>query len=245
MNLGVENKKSVYWLIGLGVVAAYMVYSQLLSGPSSTPARVAPVGDAAAVANSDKAAAPDLSRASEQTSRPAKSVSKNGEFRPVLRSKKKEDRASVTNRDPSLRLDLLAKVMKVPQAGGERDLFQILKGPPVKEVALVKGPEPKVIPFVGPHPPPPPPPPPPPEPPPPIEPIPLRYYAYSAIHPDGKRTAYFLTATQDGDEILEAKEGAVLKGRYRIVQIGLDKVVVEDMQKNRRQSIALEPEVSG
>ena len=38
MKLGLENRKQVYAVVVLGVIAAYMVYSQLLSGPSSSPA---------------------------------------------------------------------------------------------------------------------------------------------------------------------------------------------------------------
>jgi hypothetical protein len=129
----------------------------------------------------------------------------------------------------------------VPPAGGERDLFQISKTPPVKLAELPKGPETKIYAFVGPRLPPPPAPPPPPPPPTPPAPIPLKYYGYSAIRPDGKRTAYFM----DGEDILEAIEGTTLKGRYRIVQIGLDKVLVEDMLEKRRQSVNIEPEVTG
>jgi hypothetical protein len=240
MKLGVENKKQVYVLVGLGVLAAYMVYSQLLSGPSSTPAPSTTARDTVAIP--EKAAAPDISRATEAVAKP-KNVSK--EFHPVLRSKKKEDRPVITG-DPSLRLDLLTKVMKVPQAGASRDLFQIQRTPPVTASAsLPKGPEPKVFVPAGPRTPPPPPGPPPPAPPPPVEPIPLRYYGYSALHPDGSRTAYFLTPGPDGEEIVEAKEGTVVKGRYRIVQIGLDRVMVEDTLKNRRQAINIDPEVTG
>jgi hypothetical protein len=254
MKLGTENRKSVYALVVLGVIAAYMVYSQLLSGPSSTPAPVAAprTGDTAdtpapveAPATAEKSpSGPDISRAGQQgAARPGGSARNGGEFHPVLRAKKKEDRiARIADIDPTLRLDLLAKVMRVAPAGGDRDLFQILKGPPVKETAALKGPEPKVPPpFVGPRPPPPPPPPQPPRPPAPPEPIPLKYYAYSTIHPDGKRTAYFL----DGDEPLAADEGTTLKGRYRIVRIGLDKVLVEDLVQKRQQSINIEPEGAG
>jgi hypothetical protein len=242
MKLGGENKKAVYALIGCGSLAAYMVYSQFFTGPTYKPVQP-PSGDivAEAAAASDKSSGPDISRASEDAApRPARS--KTGEFRPIFISKKKEDRiANIANIDPTLRLDLLARVMKVPPAGGERDLFQILKSPPVKETVALTGPETKVHPFVGPRLPPPPPPPPPPAAAPAPPPIPLRYFGYSAVHPDGTRTAYFL----DGDEILEADEGAILKGRYRIVQIGLDKVLVEDTVERRRQPINIEPEAMG
>lgn len=170
------------------------------------------------------------------------SRSSNGEFHPVYIPKKKEDRIqNIAEIDPSLRLDLLDKALKVPPAGGERDLFQISKAPPVKEVAQLKGPEPTIYRFVGPRQPPPPPPPPGPRPEPPPTPIPLKYFGWSAVHPDGTRTAYFL----DGDEPVEAGEGAVLKGRYRIIQISRDKVLVEDTTEKRRQTLSIEPEVAG
>jgi hypothetical protein len=245
MKLGAENKKKVYFLAALGVVAAYLVYSQFFSGPSytPTPAPAAKSGDATAAppATPEKGPAPDVSRASQPVPGRSGTTAKSSEFHPVLRSKKKEDRVDVTKMDPTLRLDLMSKVMEVPPAGADRDLFQILKAPPVKEIAMLKGPEPKMRPFMGPPAPAPPKPDPPPPPPPPLEPIPLKYYGFSTIRPDGKRTAYFL----DGDDILEAIEGTTLKGRYRIVQIGLDKVLVEDTQAKRRQAVNLEPEPTG
>jgi len=249
MKIGAENKKSVYALAVLGVVAAYMVYSQLLSGPSytSAPAPAAKTGDGAAAspaappAAPEKSSGPDISRAGTPAARSG-TGSKSNEFHPVLRSKKLEERPDVSKIDPTLRLDLMSKVMEVPPAGGDRDLFQILKTPPVKVTELAQKDEPKVPRgFVGPRLPPPPRTDPPPPPPPPPEPIPLKFYGFSTLRPDGRRTAYFL----DGDEILEAVEGTTLKGRYRIVQIGLDKVLVEDTQAKRRQSVNLEPEAKG
>jgi hypothetical protein len=243
MKLGGENRNQVIALSVLGLVAAYVLYTNVFSsGPTYTPAPAARTGDTAALPEtaekSSGAAGPDISRAAGGRSATAKS----GDFHPVLRSKKKEERATnLVQQDPRLRLDLLSKVMEVPPAGGERDLFQILKAPPVKQAELAKGPEPKVYAFVGPRPPPPPPPPKGDPPPPPLEPIPLKYYGYSTVRPDGKRTAYFM----DGEEILEAIEGATLKGRYLIVQIGLDKVLVEDTRQKRRQSVNLEPETTG
>jgi hypothetical protein len=242
MKIGGENKKSVYALIVLGVFAGYMVYSNLLSGPSYPTATPAPTDRSIGVPGPDKTSGPDSSRAAQDVPGRSTVRAKNGEFRPVLRPKKKEDRViNISTIDPTLRLDLLAKVMKVPPAGGERDLFQISKTPPVKLAELPKGPETKIYAFVGPRLPPPPAPPPPPPPPTPPAPIPLKYYGYSAIRPDGKRTAYFM----DGEDILEAIEGTTLKGRYRIVQIGLDKVLVEDTLEKRRQSVNIEPEVTG
>jgi hypothetical protein len=246
MKLWTGNKKSLYALIVLGPLAAIMVYTQLFSGPSYTTPATAPAaktGDTAVAvpAAPERGSGPDISRAGQPVAARSGSAVKSNEFHPVLRSKKPEERPDVSKIDPTLRLDLMAKVMEVPPAGGDRDLFQILKTPPVKEIAALHGPEPKVFRFVGPQQPPPPRPPQPPPPPPPPEPIPLRYYGFSTVRPDGKRTAYFL----DGDNILQAIEGDTLKGRYRIVQIGLDKVLVEDTQAKRRQSVNLEPEATG
>jgi hypothetical protein len=193
-------------------------------------------------ATAEKGPEPDVSRAGQPAARRPGPASNSNEFNPPLRSKKKEERPDVSKLDPTLRLDLMAKVMEVPPAGGDRDLFQILKAPPPPKVPeLAKGPEPKIYPFVGPRQPPPPLPPQPPPPTPPPPPITLKYYGFSARRPDGKRTAYFL----DGDDILQGIEGDTLKGQYRIMQISVDKVLVEDTRAKRRQYVALEPEIVG
>jgi hypothetical protein len=244
MKLGTENKKSVYALIVLGVVAAFLVYTQLLSGPSYTPPVPRPAGsEDGTTAGVPTEKGPDISRASERVTK-SKSA-KSGEFRPKIRPKNPEERLDAAKQDPSLRLDLLTKVMSVPPAGGDRDLFQILKAPPVKTgAAVLAGVEPKIRERMGPNQPTPPAPPPPPPPPQPPTPIPLHYYGYSAIHPNGKRTAYFHPA-DNPEENLQADEGQILKNRYRIVQIGIDKVLVEDTIQKNRQALKIEPEITG
>jgi len=247
MKLGTENKKSVYALIILGVIAAIAVYTQLLSGPSYTPTAAAPPKTADTTdtpAKPDTTPSPDVSRAARPvTARSGASARSSTEFRPVLIPKKPEERIKrIADVDPTLRLDLLEKVMKVPPAGGERDLFQILKAPPVKAADLAKLDEPKVHQFVGPREPPPPPPPPPPPGEKPLEPIPLKYYGFIVERANGKRTAYF---KDNDDNILEGTEGSTLDKRYRIVRIGLDKVLMEDTQQKRQQSLNIEPEVTG
>jgi len=250
MKLYSGNKKSLYALIGLGAFAAYMVYSQLLSGPSYKPvtpqtARQEAAADSAAAGSAEKGG-PDVSQAKSKVSKGSSSKGKNGEFHPVYIAKKKEDRPDVSKLDPTIRFDLLDQAMKVPQAGADRDLFQISKAPPVKEVAAVlKGNEPVVRPYIpsGPRVPPKPQPPPPPPPPAPLI-IPFKFYGTSAVHPDGKRTAYFIIpgATPDTDEIYMADEGDLIKKRYRIVQIAVDRVVVEDITDKRKAPLNMEKE---
>jgi hypothetical protein len=252
MKIGAENKKSVYALMVFGPIAAYLVYANFFSGPTYkpvTPQSMRPDvssadGSAAPAAPSEKSG-PNIAQAKGKVSRGSSSKPKSGEFRPVYLAKKPEERADVSNADPTIRFKLLDRVMKIPQAGGERDLFQILKAPPVKLVAL-NGPETIVKPFLnyGPKAPPPPPPPPgPPPPPPPLQ-IPFKFYGTSAVHPDGKRTAYFIVpgSSPDTDEIFMADEGNVIKNRFRIVQIGVDKVLVEDITDKRKAPLNMEKE---
>jgi len=259
MKLWSGNKNSLIAASVLGVIALYMVYSQFFSGPTyktvtpqtMTAAHSDPSADAAVPAPppaAGKSSGPNISQAKGKVGKGASSKSKNGEFHPIYIPKKAEDRiGNIGDVDPTIRFDRLERVMNVAQAGSERDLFQILKAPPVKaSTLLASANEPKVRPytFVGPQKPPPPAPPPPPPPPPPPTPIPFKFYGTSAVHPDGTRTAYFIIPGDDGGEILMANEGDVLKKRFRIVQIGVDKCLVEDVTDKRRQPLAMEREAT-
>src|ERR1035438_4579700 len=236
MKIGGENKTAVWALSVLGVIAAYGVYSNFFAGPSVAPAHSAKAPAVDAIP--DNVAVPDNAKAAPQ--RPAVRAQAQ-EFRPVLRPKKKEDQiVDIRTVDPTIRLDWLARVQEVPQAGGERDLFQILKAPPVHE-AVLKGEEPHVFIPRGPNPPPPPPPPPPDPGTLPPPPIPLKYYGICTERTNGKKTAYFL----DNDEIIQATEGMTLKGRYRVVRIAQNLVVMEDLQSKRQQNLPLEQEMVG
>src|SRR5579862_7366092 len=108
MTMGAGDKKKVIALAVLGAFAAYMVYSNLLSGPpgpppDSTARNSAPAG----------AGAPAFGSAVEQSVGPQRTRARNEEFHPILHSKRPEDRVDPMKLDPTLRLDLLAKVMGV------------------------------------------------------------------------------------------------------------------------------------
>ena len=80
----------------------------------------------------------------------------------------------------------------------------------------------------------------PPPPPPPA--ITLKFYGYSTPKVDGTKRAFFL----DGDDIFVAAEGELVKKRYRVVQIGVNSVTMEDTEfKNNRQTIVIQPEAAG
>jgi hypothetical protein len=237
MTLGTKDRRKLGLLVGLGLVAAYMVYANLLSGPSAAPA-VRPAAAPAEPAGASPAGAGYAPGPAE----PRRSVpvrSRSDEFHPVLRSKRPEDRIDPMSVDPTLRLDLLAKLQDQEPAGGTRNLFQF-GAQPVPKAALPKGPEPKVLPkpalpqaaanAPGAKPPEPPPVPP-----------PFKYYGFSTERDNGKRRAFFL----NGEDIVVASEGDLLNKRYRVVRIGPTSAVLEDTQSKRQQPLPLVEEAGG
>ncbi len=116
--------------------------------------------------------------------------------------------------------------------GGARSLFEFSAAP------LPATPEAKVIPKAKIQTVPLPPPPAEPERKPAPPPIPLKFYGYSTAFRQGNRRAFFL----DGDQIVVASEGDVLKKRYRVVKIGVNSVVMEDLEFKAEQTLPLEPQ---
>lgn len=231
-SVGAEPKKLI--ILGLLVVAAgYFFFSSRNSGDSGATPRPA-VTTAPAAANKGTAPRP--------ATRGGMRVTQNGvgrnprEFRPSF----KTGDIDPSGIDPTLRLNLLARLQDVKADGATRSLFEISAAPPpeltAKEPAKIK---PAGL-FVGPMPPGPPPPPPPT---PRAPPIPLKFYGFvNPSHPSVKR-AFFL----DGEDIVVAGEGDLIKKRYKILRIGINSAEVEDTQfkgDNTRQSLPLEAEMS-
>ncbi len=222
MKLGLENKGGVKALAVLGVILAGTVYWSFFSGPSVPSS---PVGArVAAPAQSGETSTDEAARAPR---------GRIDEFLPSLHKKHPDRTAEAPPADPTLRLDLLAKLNEVPPAGGGRDLFNFGKPAPVK----LTGTEPVVAVYrpIGPPHLTPPPPPPGPTPPPPPPPINLKYYGICTTRADGSKTAFFM----DGEDILVEAEGATFKGRYRLLRIGVNSAVVEDLQYKHEQTIPL------
>ncbi len=221
MKTGLENKRQVVWLGILGIVLAYVFYANVLA-PDDVPVRTSvnqPAVRPDPIPGFGQQPAPEVrARPPLRGSRTGIQFKMNGERREI-------DPAAI---DPTLRLDLLAKVQSVTMNGGERNLFQFGAAP------APKVPEPKVIPRpatpvdVKPAAPVKPPPPP----------IPLKFYGYSQARPGAKR-AFFL----DGEDIIVAAEGELIKHRYKVVRIGINSVVVEDTQHKNQQTLALQEPV--
>jgi hypothetical protein len=237
MKLGADRKK-IYVLGALILIGGYFFYTNVLSGPSSSPEPSRPVRKTAGAV---PAASQSTFDSSAGPRRPAATSARTSEdFRPTLKPKRPEDRVDPMTIDPTLRLDLLAKVQAVNMEGGNRNLFAIGQPPPAAlppeptiMVAGVKKPRP-----VGPEPPPgPTPPPPPPQ----APPITLKYYGYSSARDNSRKHAFFL----DGDDILVAAEGETVKKRYRVVRIGVNSVVMEDTQFKHEQTLPLQEAAAG
>jgi hypothetical protein len=230
-NLGAEPKKVAILIVVAAVGGFVYLYNR---NPSEGPAAAAapPILSRAPVTTSYGAG-------TARTARPSFRVTQKGggssiEFRPSLKIKDIEP-SSV---DPTLHLDLLAKLKSVTVDPSSRSLFEIGTAPPadpsLKEPAkIVIAPV-----FVGPIAPKP------------VEapaepkapPIPLKFYGFVNKSKVGDKRAFFL----DGEDIVIAAEGDMIKKRYKIVRIGINSAVVEDTQfkSNNQQTLPLEAELA-
>ena len=240
MKIGAERKKIIV-LVSLVVVAG-IVYWINSSGVPPAPVSTRPAADAVA---SGVNAAPVVDPGNRTVKKRVAS-GKSGslsEFVP-----KPPDAVDASKVDPTLRLDLLAKVQAVNAEGGARNLFQFCMDCAQKEAAAkaaelaVKTPVPPVSKIlvngleVKPG-----------EPikPPPAIPQPavaqvpqinLKYYGYSTKFSDGEKKAFFL----DGEDVIVAAEGEIIKKQYKVVRISNNSVQMEDTQSKSKQTLPMQ-----
>jgi len=232
VKVGAEPRK-VGVLAVLLAVAAYLIYTNMFTeevrprgaARRMTPAEGSPGPVSAERASSVPVARPRAVRAGIQ------------EFRPTVKPKRAEDRPDPMTIDPTLRLDLLARLQDVDLGAGLRSLFEFSQPP------APKAPEPKIIPkpagdnndppkepakqqAEAPA-----------KPPPPT--ITLKFYGYVSPVRAGAKRAFFL----DGEEIFVASEGELIRKRYKVVRIGVNSVVVEDTEHKHQQTLRLEEQV--
>jgi len=154
------------------------------------------------------------------------------EFRPSLR-RVRQANTDPSRIDPTLRLDLLARLQNVKLEGGMRSLFEASDTPPVAinepGKVLPKGAVKPMNDIAKRQPPPGPPPQPPPPP------IPLKFYGFVNPADVKDRRGFFL----DGDDIMVAHEGDTLQKRYKVIRIGVSSAVVEDTQFSNQQNLPL------
>ncbi len=198
---------------------------------SSTPSIARPAG----IAGSNSAAA-SLTPMPPQRAM----VNRRGEapVQEVKLSMKPAEGADLSKIDPTIKLELLARLQKLPLEGGERNLFDFgaapapLKPPPA--VAPIKPAAPAVAVDATPEAPLKPVTPPPP-------PIPLKFYGFVNGSVGSSRTAFFL----EGDEIYVAGENDLVHNRYKIIRIGVNSAVVEDTTNKNQQTLPLVEELPG
>ena len=227
--LGAEPKK-VAILVALGAIAGYFYLSNSNSGGSSTPA---PASTAQPAAGSRITARSTSRLGGRVTQKGVNSTSR--EFKPSF-----SHDIDPSNVDPTLHMNLLAKLQGVQVEVGTRSLFEIGQEPVAQVKVNDPGPIAVAREFVGPKPPPPPPPPPPD---PKAPPIPLKFYGFVNPAKVTYKRAFFL----DGEDIIIAGEGDLIKKRYKIVRIGVNSAVVEDTEfkSNNQQTLPLEAEMAG
>jgi hypothetical protein len=240
--IGAEPKK-VAVVVVLMAVAAYFYISNRNSGESDAPSRsVVSTGVSTAVSTAPTAVAGQRagSRAGSRSAGRAAGGGNPREFRPSMRPPKGVEPSAT---DPTLHLNALVKLQDVKLEPTTRSLFEISAAPPeviaakepgkikVADAFLLNGPK---------APPPTPAPPPPPR----APAIPLKFYGFvNPARPDVKR-AFFL----EGDEIVVAGEGDMIKKRYKIIRIGVNSAEVEDTVfkgDNTKQTLPLETELQG
>lgn len=230
MKVGANNKRNIWILGALAVVGAYVLWTNVFSSSGNEDAPRAVVSHAPAPAIH---AAPAVD--SDQRRRAGQN--RSAEWNPGIT---KEDLDPIKV-DPTLRLDLLAKVQNVEiEPDAQRNLFQFGAAPPPVDTK----PLPPVQPIhignkhqMGPEPPPGPPTPPPT---PTAPPIALKYYGFASPRASGHKRAFFL----DNDDIIMASEGELIKRRYKLVKIGVNSVTMEDTQFKSEQTLPLAPDAT-
>lgn len=238
--IGAENKKKVAALGGLvAVLIAIFVWNSSSSNSPSAPS--APTPAPAEGARTAVVPQPSAARGGPSIRRPAQRNTRGGsdmdDFKPTL---KLPDDVDVSKIDPTLKLELLAKLKTVDMEGGARSLFDFGQPPPppppkvdpikVKEMAMAAS---KAAAAKAAEPPKPAGPPPPP-------PIPLKFYGYSNGAKAGRR-AFFL----NGDDIFVAGENDMIQNRYKVIRIGVNSAVVEDTTNKHQQTLPLVEELPG
>jgi hypothetical protein len=226
LKLGAEPKKLV--LLALFAVIAIVLWIRAYSTSSDVPAPppASTTETVAAPKNLPVAEPPSVAQSQPRTRR---------------RFQRSNDRGALQMRpidpthgdiDPTLRLDLMDRLSNVKMTGAGRSLFTMGTQPiaaaaPVKPGPIIKPtakPLPSVPVVTGPPPP---------------APIALKFYGFIRPTTAGAaKRGFFL----DGDVILVASEGEILKQHYRIVSLKENRATFEDTATKVQQDVALTPE---
>jgi hypothetical protein len=129
---------------------------------------------------------------------------------------------SATSLDPTLHPEVMAMAENTVYSGTSRNIFSKDSLPPVQETAIEK---PIASARTGPVAPAGPPPPPP---------IDLKFYGF-AKQQNGRKLVFLM----HGEDIFIAGPGDIVDGRYKVIQITDNSVVVEDLAYTNQQTLPL------
>jgi hypothetical protein len=233
MTLGAERKK-VLILVALLAVAAVVF---LINSSSGGDSGYRPSTDRSGASASK---APGIAAPLDAPSAPARRSRAEREFRPSPKRKRGEAPPDPTTIDPTLHLDVLAKLQQVNVEGMHRSIFDFGQAPPPEAAKTVaKGPKapdpllpkpaasPEKTANAAPATPQ-------------APPVPLKFYGYVTPSNQPNKRAFFM----EGEDIHVVREGDLVKNRYKIVRIGVNSVVVEDTQFKSEQTLPLEEQPS-
>ncbi len=239
MKLGADPKK-IAILAVLLLVGGYFFYSNVISDPNDSAPHQPGATAAHNAAISGIVNSTPVPRG--PIVRPTARTKASEEFRPTLK-RKPEDMPDVGTIDPTLRLDLLAKVQAVNLESASRNPFQFGAPPPPPPQQQVKLTKEQIAALKNP-----PPPPtstkPPALPQPPVLNLNWKYYGFTSAGGATKKKAFFLVKEGDSEDILSATEGDLLRRKYRVVRIGVNSVVVEDTDTKTQQTLPLQEEAA-
>ncbi|MGO8720641.1 MAG: hypothetical protein ACLQMO_15720 [Acidobacteriaceae bacterium] len=129
---------------------------------------------------------------------------------------------SATSLDPTLHPEWMAKAENTLYSGTSRNIFSKDSLPPVQanaiEAPIASARTGPAVP-VGPPPPPP---------------INLKFYGF-AKEQNGRRLVFLM----DGEDIFIAGQGDIVDGRYKVIQINDNSVVIEDLAYTNQQTLPL------
>jgi hypothetical protein len=129
---------------------------------------------------------------------------------------------SATSLDPTLHPEWMAKAENTVYTGTSRNIFSKDSLPPVQETAIEKPIAPARTGPVAPSGPPPPPP------------IDLKFYGF-AKQQNGQKLVFLM----HGEDIFIAGPGDIVDGRYKVIQVNDNSVVIEDLAYTNQQTLPL------
>ena len=130
---------------------------------------------------------------------------------------------SATSLDPTLHPEWMAKAENTVYSGTSRNIFSKNSLPPVQETAAIEKPIASArtgsVAASGPTPPPP---------------IDLKFYGF-ASQQNGRKLVFLM----HGEDIFIAGVGDIVNGRYKVIQVNNNSVVIEDLAYSNQQTLPL------